>query len=97
MARNMILSANNEIRHATLKDVRHIIKLYVKALPQLKKLGLRELQSIFQEVDSDGKRTGYIVRALNFGDFYKKLDQYKTHLVDEANQKLKDKFGDKAP
>lgn len=97
MAKNMILDANNEIRKATLRDISPIIKLYVKALPKLRKLGLQELQSIFQEVDSTGKKTGYFVRRLNYGDFYKKLDEYKTNLVDETNQTLKQELGENAP
>jgi len=39
----MILSANADIRHATLKDTGKIIKLYIEALPQMRKLGLKEL------------------------------------------------------
>jgi hypothetical protein len=34
-ARNMLLAASAEIRHATLKDISKIMILYAKALPEL--------------------------------------------------------------
>lgn len=97
VARNMILNANREIRHATLKDTAKIIKLYVEALPEMKKLGLKELQSVFQEMDEKGVPTGYFVRQLNHGKFYRQLDEYKDKLVNDANEKLKQVFGQDAP
>lgn len=97
VARNMILSANNEIRQATLKDTAHIVKLYIQALPEMRKLGLKKLHSVFQELDENGIPTGYFVRKLNYGRFYREMDEYRTSLVDEANKKLIDAFGEDAP
>lgn len=97
VARNMILNANRKIRQATLKDVGHIITLYWKALPEMRKLGLKELQSVFQELDEKGIPTGYFVRKLNHGKFYRQLDEYKEQLVNIANEKLKQALGQNAP
>lgn len=97
LARNMILSANYDIRNATLKDTAKIIKLYVDALPEMKKLGLKELQSVFQEMDDNGIPTGYFVRRINHGKFYRQLDEYKEQLVNTANEKLKQIFGENGP
>lgn len=97
LARNMILSANFDIRNATLKDTASIIKLYVDALPELKKLGLKEIQSVFQEMDENGVPTGYFVRRINHGKFYRQLDEYKDQLINTANEKLKQIFGDNGP
>lgn len=101
VARNMLLDASREIRHATLKDISRIMVLYVKALPELKRLqkqgGYKEIQSIFQEMDENGKRTGYLVRRLNYGKFYDDLNKYRDQLIEEANKKLKTSLGDKAP
>lgn len=97
VARNMILNANREIRQATLKDISKIIMLYWQALPEMKKLGLKQVQSIFQEMDENGIPTGYFVRQLNHGKFYRQLDEYKQHLVDIANEKLKQALGQNAP
>ena len=97
VARNMILNANADIRHATLKDIGHIIKLYAQALPEMRKLGLKELQSVFQEMDEKGIPTGYFVRRLNHGKFYRQFDEEKDRLVNIANEKLKAAFGDNAP
>lgn len=97
LARNMILSANYDIRNATLKDTAKIIKLYINAIPEMKKLGLKELQSVFQEMDENGIPTGYFVRKINHGKFYRQLDEYKEHLINVANEKLKSIFGQNAP
>lgn len=97
VARNMILSANAEIRKATLKDAANIIRIYFKALPELRKLSSKEIQSIFQEMDEKGLPTGYFVRKLNYGRFYRDLDNKRTKLVDIANDKLKNALGDDAP
>lgn len=97
VARNMILAANSEIRKASIKDAAHIMKLYFAALPEMKKLGLKELQSVFQEMDEKGIPTGYFVRKLNYGKFYKDLDEEKIRLIDEANESLKAAFGENAP
>lgn len=96
-ARNMLLAASAEIRHATLKDISKIMVLYAKALPELQKLNNKEKQSIFQEMDKNGKRTGYLVRRLNYGQFYDDLDKYRDSLIEQANQKLKDALGENAP
>lgn len=48
-------------------------------------------------MDNNGRRTGYLVRRLNYGQFYDDLDKYRDSLIDEANKKLKDTFGEKAP
>jgi dTDP-4-amino-4,6-dideoxygalactose transaminase len=85
----MILNANRKIRQASLKDTARIIELYWEALPELKKLGLKELQSVFQEMDENGVPTGYFTRKLNHGKFYRQLDEYKEQLVNTANEKLK--------
>lgn len=97
VARNMILSANSEIRKGTIKDAAHIMKLYFAALPEMRKLGLKEVQSIFQEMDEKGIPTGYFVRRLNYGKFYRDLDNKKTTLIDDANTKLSQAFGQNAP
>ena len=73
----MILSANAEIRHATLKDTAKIIKLYFAALPEMRKLGLKEIQSVFQEMDENGTPTGYFVRKLNYGKFYRDMNNHR--------------------
>lgn len=96
-ARNMLLAASAEIRHATLKDIAKIMILYAKALPELKKLNNKELHSVFQEMTKDGKRTGYLVRKLNYGEFYNDLDKYRDSLIDEANNNLKQQLGPNAP
>jgi hypothetical protein len=96
-ARNMLLAASAEIRHATLKDIARIMVLYAKALPELKKLNNKELHSVFQEMTKDGKRTGYLVRKLNYGEFYEDLDKYRDSLIDEANDNLKQQLGADAP
>lgn len=97
VARNMILSANSEIRHATLKDTANIIKLYFAALPEMRKLGLKEIQSVFQEMDENGDRTGYFVRKLNYGKFYKDMNEHRDMQVDIANEALKQALGQDAP
>lgn len=97
VARNMILSANAEIRKASIKDAAHIMKLYFRALPEMKKLGLKELQSVFQEMDEHGIPTGYFVRKLNYGRFYNDLNNEKSRLIEKANEELKQAFGEKAP
>lgn len=97
VARNMILAANSEIRKASIKDAAHIMKLYFAALPEMRKLGLKEVQSVFQEMDEKGVPTGYFVRKLNYGKFYRDLDKEKDRLINEANEKLKNAFGENAP
>ena len=97
VARNMILSANAEIRHATLKDTAKIIKLYFAALPEMRKLGLKEIQSVFQEMDENGDRTGYFVRKLNYGRFYRDMNNHRDEQVQIANEALKQAFGANAP
>lgn len=97
VARNMILSATAEVRKATLKDAARIIKIYFDALPELRKLNNREIQSIFQEMDEKGLPTGYFVRRLNWGMFYRKMDENRDKLINIANDKLKAALGDNAP
>ena len=97
VARNMILSATSEIRKATLKDAARIIKIYFDALPELRKLNNKEIQSIFQEMDEKGLPTGYFVRRLNYGKFYRDLDETRDSLINVANDKLKNALGDNAP
>lgn len=97
VARNMILSANSEIRKASLKDAARITKLYFAALPELRKLGLKEIQSVFQEKDENGHTTGYFTRDINYGRFYRDLDNYKKDIVEKANERLKEAFGEDAP
>ena len=97
VARNMILSANSEIRKATLKDAANIVKLYFMALPEMKRLGLSEIQSVFQEMDENGNKTGYFVRKLNYGKFYRDMNTNRDKLVEEANQKLQAALGQNAP
>ena len=97
VARNMILSANAEIRHATLKDTAKIIKLYFAALPEMKKLGLKEIQSVFQEMDENGVPTGYFVRKLNYGRFYRDMNNHRDEQVNVANEALKQALGANAP
>jgi hypothetical protein len=48
-------------------------------------------------MDKNGKRTGYLVRRLNYGQFYDDLDKYRDGLIEQANKKLKDAFGENAP
>jgi hypothetical protein len=45
----------------------------------------------------DGRRTGYLVRRLNYGQFYEDLDKYRDSLIDAANIKLKQQLGPNAP
>ena len=97
VARNMILSANAEIRHATLKDTAKIIKLYFAALPEMRKLGLKEIQSVFQEMDENGIRTGYFVRKLNYGRFYRDMNAHRDERIKIANEALKQALGQNAP
>ena len=97
VARNMILSATSEVRKATLKDAARIIKIYFDALPELRKLNNKEIQSIFQEMDDKGLPTGYFVRRLNYGKFYRDLDKQRDKLIEIANDKLKAALGDDAP
>lgn len=97
VARNMILSATAEVRKATLKDAARIIKIYFDALPELRKLNNKEIQSIFQEMDEKGLPTGYFVRRLNYGKFYRNLNETRDNLVNIANDKLKAALGDDAP
>lgn len=97
VARNMILSANAEIRHATLKDTAKIIKLYFAALPEMRKLGLKEIQSVFQEMDEKGLPTGYFVRKLNYGRFYNDMNAHRDEQINIANEALKAALGQNAP
>lgn len=97
VARNMILSANAEIRHATLKDTAKIIKLYFAALPEMRKLGLKEIQSVFQEMDENGTPTGYFVRKLNYGKFYRDMNNHRDEQIKIANEALKQALGANAP
>ena len=97
VARNAILVANAIVRRQSLKDIYKIMKLYKKALPALKKLNYFEIQSIFQEFDSEGNRTGYFVRPVNHGQYYKELNEERDRLINIANEKLKTAFPNNSP
>lgn len=48
-------------------------------------------------MDEKGLPTGYFVRRLNYGKFYRNLNEKRDNLVNVANDKLKAALGDDAP
>lgn len=74
---NMIQSVKNEKRRNAL-TVGHE---FVSKMNKLAGHSVSNYQARFCETDSDGKTTGYWVRSINYGQFYKEKKQFMINLA----------------
>lgn len=75
MARRIIGDSNNNTARTTLSKGRDLLKLYSAAKKSYSSITI-PLESLFQERDKNGKKTGYFVRDLNYGQFYQDLSDF---------------------
>lgn len=78
---NVIRNAKNEVSRNTLSVGKDLLS-YLK--PAKEKYG-NDVMQLLQERGNDGKTTGYFVRPLNYGQFFKDKEQYLNKLGEKYN------------
>lgn len=103
MARRIVGDQQNETARNTYNRGRKLVDLHRKAKQALKD-PLESVETLLQEKDKDGMKTGYIVRPINYGQFnsdlkvfteklYQKygieLDENKVPIFESREQEIK--------
>ena len=88
IARRMLGDAENETARNTFKMGRHLVGLLAKARNAIRFKTTKSVESLFQEVDKDGKKTGNFVRDLNYGQYWQDYDKFLQQLYKDLNIKL---------
>lgn len=88
IARRMLGDAENETARNTFNKGRHLVGLLAKARNAIRFKTTKSVESLFQEVDKDGKKTGNFVRDLNYGQYWQDYDKFLQQLYKDLNIKL---------
>lgn len=76
----MISEAEFDTNRQVLKKCNELIRLYDKVRPSGSKISWNNWQKKFMELDRDGLPTGYFIREINEGQFYKDKDDFEAKL-----------------
>lgn len=81
----MISEAEFETNREVLKKGNELVRLYNKIRPFGSQVSIYNWQKRFMELDRDGLPTGYFIREINEGLFFKDKDEYEAQLRSEFN------------
>jgi hypothetical protein len=88
IARRMLGDAENETARNTFNKGRHLVGLLDKARKAIRFKTTKSVESLLQEVDRDGKKTGNFVRDLNYGQYWQDYDEFLQRLYKNLDIKL---------
>ena len=81
----MASEAEFETNREVLKKGNELVRLYNKIRPSGSQISPHNWQKRFMELDRNGVSTGYFIRELNEGQFFKDKDEYEAKLRSEFN------------
>lgn len=79
----MMSEAEFKTERQVLKKGHELMRLYDKIRPAGSRMSPVNWQKKFMEFDRDGIPTGYFIRDINYGQFYRDKDNYEQQLRDE--------------
>lgn len=91
MIDDAIKNADLETHRQTLSVGTRLVKMYNEIRPVGSQLSILNFQKQFMELDKKGVPTGYFIRPINYGQFYKDRDE----VIAQLNEKYSnvDKYG----